>query len=139
VIDGRDLEAVLRRAGGRRGAGRLRAVLEDWTEPPFTRREAERLLAEIIEGAGLPKPSFNCWVAGYEVDVHWPDHGLVVEFDSWEFHRTRRAFEQDRVRDADLGDVGLRVIRLTWRQLQDPEAAVARLSRALLQPRRTAS
>jgi predicted transcriptional regulator of viral defense system len=51
------------------------------------------------------------------------------------FHRGRAAFERDRARDAQLSAAGLRVMRVTWRQLADePEAVVARLAAALATP-----
>jgi very-short-patch-repair endonuclease len=42
------------------------------------------------------------------------------------------SFERDRQRDADLNAAGFRVIRVTWRQLEDePLAVVARIAAAL--------
>ena len=55
-----------------------------------------------------PPPAVNVSVAGFEVDAVWPDRGLVVELDGYAFHRTRAAFERDRVRDAKLQLAGLR-------------------------------
>jgi very-short-patch-repair endonuclease len=66
------------------------------------------------------------------VDMLWPDAKLVVEFDSWTFHRDRHAFETDRLRDQDLAVHGLRVTRLTANQIDHHEhATVARLAGAL--------
>lgn len=74
----------------------------------------------------------NIFVEGHEVDLHWPEHGLVVEIDGYAFHHTRRALERDHARDADLDDAGLRVRRITWRQLeQEPGAVQRRLARWL--------
>lgn len=131
LFSGVAVQEVLARANGRRGAARLQAVLDAWREPALTRSEAERRFLELIERAGLPAPLVNTWVAGHEVDFFWPDHALVVEVDGFEHHRTRRAFEADRMRDADLGDAGLRVRRVTWRQLEDEIALAERLARVL--------
>lgn len=131
IFDGRAVEEVLERANGRRGVALLRTALDAWTEPPFTRSDAERRLRGLLGSAGLPMAGFNLWVEEHEVDAYWPEHRLVVEVDSFEHHRTRLAFERDRVRDADLGDAGLRVIRTTWRQIEERDALVRRLSRAL--------
>jgi very-short-patch-repair endonuclease len=130
LFDGQVVEDVLARANGRRVAA-LRNALRAWGEPQFTRSEAEQRLRALIEDAGLPLPGFNAWVEGCEVDAYWPRHRLVVEVDGFEYHRTRAAFERDRLRDAELGDAGLRVIRTTWRQLRERESLAARLSRAL--------
>jgi very-short-patch-repair endonuclease len=57
----------------------------------------------------------------------------VVEVDGFAYHAGRAAFERDRARDADLQAAGLRVMRVTWRQLvEEPEAVAARLGAALL-------
>ncbi|HYH59643.1 MAG TPA: DUF559 domain-containing protein [Thermoleophilaceae bacterium] len=69
-------------------------------------------------------------VENTEVDASWPAAKLIVELDSWEFHRTRAAFERDRARDAKLVAAGHRVLRFTWRQLRT-EAAWLRLTAAL--------
>jgi very-short-patch-repair endonuclease len=74
----------------------------------------------------------NVRVGGYEVDALWPAERLIVEVDGFAFHSARSSFESDRKRDAELTAAGYRVIRVTWRQLvEEPEAVVARLARAL--------
>jgi very-short-patch-repair endonuclease len=66
------------------------------------------------------------------VDFFWDEAKLVVEFDSWEFHHSRAAFENDRRRDADLQLAGYVVLRITWRRLVgEPEAVVAQIAAAL--------
>lgn len=117
---------------GRPGGPLLREVLGEHG-PLFTRSEAEVRFLDLIEQAGLPVPLVNHRVAGYEVDFHWPAAGLVVEVDGFAYHSSRRAFEQDRIRDGDLTGAGLRVIRVTWRQLADePLAVAARLGACLI-------
>jgi hypothetical protein len=64
-----------------------------------------------------PIPSFNTSVLGFEVDALWPAQHLSAELDSWEFHRHRAAFENDRARDAALQAAGYRTIRITHRRL----------------------
>ncbi len=71
-------------------------------------------------------------VQDHEVDALYEEARLVVEMDGYAFHRTRRAFEQDRRRDASLLAAGYRVMRITYRQLdEEPEAVVVRLATAL--------
>jgi hypothetical protein len=64
---------------------------------------------------------------GHEVDAYWPDARLAVEFDGEAFHRTTRAFQEDRRRDRRLAALGIQVIRVTWPDLQE----AARLSAEL--------
>ena len=62
----------------------------------------------------------------------WREQRLIVEFDGYATHGTRRSFEEDRRRDQQLVAKGWRVVRITWRQLNDePIAVVARLATAL--------
>lgn len=106
-------------------------------ERRMTRSEAERSLLALIRSAGLPMPRTNVKVAGHEVDLHWPAHNLVVEFDGWTYHSTRAAFERDRRRDADLQLAGQRVMRVTHRQLcGEPIPLIARCAAALAAPGR---
>ena len=72
-------------------------------------------------------------MGGEIVDLYWPEPKLVVELDGFQFHRSRAAFETDRRRDAKLAAAGLRVIRVTWLQLQhEPYAVIARIAQALV-------
>jgi very-short-patch-repair endonuclease len=108
----------------------LRALFD--ATPALTRSEAEERLLALVRKARLPAPRVNSRVAGHEVDLQWPDRRLAVEVDGYAVHSHRRAFERDRIRDADLVAAGYRVLRFTWRQItQEPEAVVARLARVL--------
>jgi very-short-patch-repair endonuclease len=71
-------------------------------------------------------------VAGFEVDAVWPDQKLIVELDGYAFHRTRAAFERDRMRDAALQIAGYRVLRVTYRRLlEEPGAVVSAIMELL--------
>jgi very-short-patch-repair endonuclease len=63
---------------------------------------------------------------------------VIVEIDSWEFHRFRSNFEGDRNRDADLLAGGFVTIRLTdERMKQTPQHEADRLHEILRDRRRT--
>jgi very-short-patch-repair endonuclease len=116
-----------------RGAARLRRLLEAGPAP-FTRSLPERRLLRLLERQGSAKPIANASLAGFEVDLLWPDARLVVEFDGFEHHGDRAAFERDRERDATLAARGYLVIRVTWRQLtREPDAVVTRVTNAYAQ------
>jgi very-short-patch-repair endonuclease len=134
LVRPRQLLDVLERSPGRRGAGVLRGLLE--TKPEFTRSQAETRLLALLRAAGIPPTAVNSRVGHYEVDFLWRPERLVVEVDGYAYHSTRAAFERDRLRDANLQAAGHRVTRVTWRQLvSTPEAVIARIARALAQPR----
>ncbi len=129
VVTPRAIERVIAREPRRRGAPVIRALIED---PRLTRSERERLLLRLIEAAQLPKPLTNVAVHGYPVDVFWPTESLVLEFDGWGAHGHRLAFESDRKRDQVLLAAGIRVLRITDRQLKhEPIAVAARIAQAL--------
>jgi len=127
-----DLASLNARSSGRRGAKRLAATLAAANEPRLTRSEAERRFLDIVRAARLPAPETNVRVAGYEVDFLWREQRLVVEVDGFAYHSSRAAFERDRRKDADLQAAGLRVIRVTYRQItRDREALIARIAKQL--------
>jgi very-short-patch-repair endonuclease len=123
----------LRPFPGRRGAGMLATVLDEHLAGSTrTRSDFEELLLELCRNHGLPRPMVNQVVEGYEVDFVWPGAGVIVEADGWSAHRTRAAFERDRLRDATLEAAGWRVIRITWRRLmREPEAVALQLEQVL--------
>lgn len=130
LADRAALEAVIGRSNGHRGVGVLNELLDD-VEP--TRSALEREFRSLVTTYGLPKPILNARVNGYEVDAHWPEHRLVVEIDGYAYHSTRKAFEDDRIRDAELQALGWRVICITLRQLRRTPAATADRVRRTLQ------
>jgi very-short-patch-repair endonuclease len=64
-------------------------------------------------------------VCGLEVDFLFVAQRLVVEVDGYRFHRTPRAFERDRERDAILARAGYRTPRFTYRQVTAAAVEVA--------------
>src|SRR2546430_704737 len=52
-------------------------------------------------------------VARTLVDLAYPELKLAIEIDGWEHHRTRSAFDDDRVRANDLVVAGWNVLRFT--------------------------
>ena len=126
----RVIEACERRPGIRTAP--LLALLQETAEPHSIRSELERRFLDLCAAAGLPAPSLNAWMEGYEIDVLWKKQRLIVELDGHEFHRTRQAFERDRARDAALQVAGFHVLRITHRRLGgEPQAVIADV-RALL-------
>jgi REase_MTES_1575/Transcriptional regulator, AbiEi antitoxin/AbiEi antitoxin C-terminal domain len=116
----------LRTIPGRRGSGVLKRVLHEHRPGTTrTRSELEERMLFSCRSFGLPTPELNVSVEGYTVDFVWRKQGLVVETDGWHAHGTRRAFERDRRRDADLLAAGWRVLRISWRQLDSERAWVA--------------
>lgn len=130
LFDLKEVERVLARLPGRKGRHKLNRVLAAYRDvQPFTRSRAERLVLEICNEHGLPKPRVNTWIDSYEVDFHWPEANLVLEFDGGAVHRTTRAFYEDRRRDRSLAARGIHVVRATGR---DEAPALAAELKAIL-------
>ena len=137
LFDGRNVDDALDRAGPRRGAGILRAILDTYEEPALTQSEFEELVLALCREANLPAPSVNAWITlgdgvSYKVDFLWRAQRLIVETDGRQVHSTRKAFERDRLRDQRLTLAGYTVVRFTWRQVVDNPRGVAKALRTLL-------
>jgi uncharacterized protein DUF559 len=131
ILDLAEIDRLL--AGNPRGSRALRRAVAAVTAdgPQITRSELENLFLALLAEHGLPRPLVNAPLLGYTVDFLWPDRRLVVETDG-RHHLRPAVFESDRERDALLQLHGHRVIRVTWRQLTEHPAAVARTVRELL-------
>lgn len=129
------LEDVCRRGHGRRALRPIRRLVEEAREPTWTRSDLEDRFAVFCRDYRLPPAHTNVLLLDHEVDVFWPRERLVVEVDSWSFHRHREAFERDRTRDAAMQAEGYRVIRITDRRLKrEPAIVAAELRRLLSRP-----
>jgi very-short-patch-repair endonuclease/predicted transcriptional regulator of viral defense system len=124
----------------RRGAAALRRILATRTiGATITRSELETRFLEFLDEAVLPRPAVNASLQlGHqriEADCVWPEQHVIAELDGHASHATTAGFERDRARDRALQAQGWRVIRVTWRQLHDEPAAVARDLDRLLEAR----
>lgn len=98
-LDTATLAAVVENNPGRRGA-KLREAVEGRRHR--TRSPLEERFLALLERHGVEEPETNVWIHGYEVDFLWTRAGLVVELDGAAAHRTRAAFNADRLRDRRL-------------------------------------
>jgi predicted transcriptional regulator of viral defense system len=130
LFDLRALRKVIDAHRGQRGAHVLAAALEEHDPgTTLTKSELEELMLTLCDDYGLERPQVNETLAGLEVDFLFAAQALVVEADSWRFHRTRKAFERDRQRDAILTRAGYRTIRVTHRQMtRRPTEVVAAIA-----------
>lgn len=118
---------------GRKGTGALRRIaLEQRGATARTKSPPESTFLRLCRDYGLPEPLVNSTLHGYEVDFHWPDRRLVVEIDSYTFHRSWAQRQRDLERDADLKVRGHDVLRFTPERLAGDEEAVFAQVGALL-------
>jgi hypothetical protein len=142
IFDLQAVEDAIARAGRRRGAALLQAVIADYAGPTLTEEGLEEQFFALCRKAALPEPEVNVWItlddgAAYKADFLWRAERLILETDGRDVHTTRRAFEHDRRRDQRLTRAGFTVVRFTWRQvtrdadrvLQTTQDLLARLAR----------
>jgi hypothetical protein len=114
---------------GRKGGKNLTRILADGYTP--TRSELEDAVLDLIERGGLVKPLVNVRKHGRVPDFRWPEQHLVVEADGKAWHDHKLAREDDVERQAELEAQGLRVLRVTWRQvIAQPVQTLERLRAA---------
>jgi very-short-patch-repair endonuclease len=100
-----------------------------------SRSDLEADFLKLCRRHRIPAPEVNVRIGRWTVDFLWPEVRLVVETDSYAYHRGRIAFQDDRARDLFLRGRGFDVIRVSERQLGGDAAAVAAvLKRALTRP-----
>ena len=130
------LDEVARR--GRRGAGVLRALLDE-------RCDGTRLNESVLEARTLrllreyslptPTPQWEVRVGRRlvgRVDFAYPKLSLALEVDGFESHSSLTAFGRDRARQNDLVAAGWTVLRFTWDDVVHRPDRVASMVRRVL-------
>jgi hypothetical protein len=134
-----DAAAVLDARTKRNGRARARLLLDRadaGAESPW-----ESWLRYVALRAGLPRPRtqypIDTQIGKVFVDVAWPEHGVLAEFDGLvkyvdgsfgKDYDARRALFEEKVReDAIVEATGIRPVRFVARQAPDPDAVAARL------------
>jgi very-short-patch-repair endonuclease len=125
-----DVEAVLERWPRSSGCGTLRRVLRG--DVRVTLSALERRFLRLLREARLPLPETNLPAGGHWVDCRWSDERLTVELDSYRYHHSRHAWEEDRRRERETYARRDEFRRYTYHDVfEDPRAMMAEL-RAVL-------
>jgi hypothetical protein len=85
---------------------------------------------------GLPAPVMGLPFHGYILDAVFVAERVIVELDSWLFHKGKIAFEADRERDAHTLSHGFVTVRVTEERLGQRPANEAEQLHAILESRR---
>ena len=101
-------------------------------ETDRTRSDLETAFLTLFSSRRIPQPEVNPKIGRYEVDFLWRNEKLIVEADTWTYHRGSISFEDDHVRDRYLRQRGYAIHRFTDLQLEsEPERIVADIRGAL--------
>ena len=97
-----------------------------------SRSDLEEDFFALCRHRRLPLPETNVKLGRWEVDFLWREQRLVVETDSFLYHRGSISFENDHARDLDLRQQGFTVLRFTDKQVEgEPERVAADVAQAL--------
>jgi hypothetical protein len=117
---------------GKPGIRHLARVLDKLTATKgVTMSKLERLLLELILGAGLPRPVSQYVFAGRLftngcVDAAYIDAKLVIEADGRAWHTRIADVKRDRDRDNEAARQGWQTLRLLWEHITaDPRETAA--------------
>jgi hypothetical protein len=131
------MDELTGRSRGFRGIARLRTALEIHRPAAFTRSGLERTFLALAQRAGLPPPSTNVFIEGHELDAYWPVERFAVELDTYDYHGSPQAFEEDRMRQESLKLAGIEMVRITGARMdREPRAVGMRVRQLLVQRRR---
>lgn len=136
LLDMLAMDELLSRSKGFRGVARLRTALVIHRSAAYTRSGLERRFLQLVKRAGLPRPSTNLFVEGYELDAYWPAERFAVELDTYDYHGHPRAFEADRIRQESLKLAGIEMVRITGNRMDHEPESIARRLHLLLARRR---
>jgi very-short-patch-repair endonuclease len=104
------------------GAANLRAILRG--DAHVTLSKLERAFLKLLREHDLPPPKTNRPAGTKIVDCRWQAHGLTVELDSYRYHASRHAFENDRVREREAYARGDDFRRYTYGDITERPATV---------------
>jgi hypothetical protein len=136
LLDLSAIDSILEQRPPSYGNEQLRDLLRLYRQPVFDRARSELLFLDAIDDAGLRLPGINLWVAGWEIDAYWEEERFAVEIDGWATHGTRKAFEDDCLRQENLKLAGIDSIRFTAKRIEREPQVVARRLKLLLAQRR---
>ena len=126
----------LRGGRGRKGALKIREVLAH-TRPGVLDSKLEGKAWRMIRSSQLAEPVRQHRVdlpfrRSYRIDFAWPDLGVAVEAEGFEWHGNRAQWKADRLRVAALERLGWRVLIVTWDDVtMRPEETLDRIALAL--------
>jgi very-short-patch-repair endonuclease len=127
-----DVEAVLAGAPNAPGAGVLRRILHGDTRTTLS--ALERRFLSLLTANRLPLPATNRLVGKRRVDCHWREARLIAELDGYRYHRSRHAWELDRLREREARALGHDFRRYSYRDVFEHPGPMLEELRNILDP-----
>lgn len=131
--------ALERSSRGRRGVGRLRALLAERGPSAPSESGWELRVERLLLAHGLPRPVRQHEVVGndgrrFRLDLAYVDTRVGIEFDSLRWHSGRDRIEHDAHRRNMLHAAGWQVVHVTADMVRRHPELVARLVRDAVRP-----
>lgn len=114
------------------GATRVLAL----DNPGLTRSVLEDKFVAFCKRFGFV-PEVNVELDGRVLDAFFRNEGVIIELDSWRFHKDRGTFERDREKDAEAAANGLMTVRITDDRIEHAAEREAHRLQAILEARRS--
>lgn len=132
LLDDRELVTCAHRSVPRRGTKEFRRMVgRRLPDAQKLKSVLEGLFLDLCDKYGIARPEVNHVVGRSEIDCVWPGSRTMVELDSYEFHRGREKFEEDRARSNRLKADGWVILRFTWRMVvHEPNQVAALIKQA---------
>jgi very-short-patch-repair endonuclease len=103
----------------RRGIGTLMRALDDRDAFGTPESGLERLFIEKARKSGLPEPMRQIPCGRRRIDLGYPDSKIAIEVDCLATHSDAKVFEDDRIRQNELGLEGWFPLRFTENQIKN--------------------
>jgi hypothetical protein len=124
------IEAIVNRHPNTPGAPKVRLIIAG--DVPLTLSRLESGFLDMLREDGLELPEANRRAGGHYVDCRRPQRHLTIELDSFRYHRSRHAWQQDRAREREARARGDDFRRYTWGDVFERRATTLRELRPLL-------
>ncbi len=139
------LESLARRFAllcgrGRPGTIKVRQLLAG-ARPGALDSRLEVQAARMLRGSRLAEPTRQLRVVAganrnFRLDFAWPQWGVALETEGFEWHGSRAQWKHDHRRTAALERAGWRIVVATWDDIvQSPSETVERLAAAIAERR----
>lgn len=114
LLDIPDLAATLERNLGHAGTAPVRRACEEYLPHTERKSQLERAFDRwLLKHPEIPEPERNIRLGPWEIDCHWPAHGLALELDGRPYHTVVEDMDRDRRKDTWLQLHGRRILRVT--------------------------
>jgi very-short-patch-repair endonuclease len=109
---------LLARSPGRHGVPMLEGLIDPRRPSSRTKSPPEERLLGALRSSGIEQPACNVRIHGWDCDFHFEQAGVVLEFQSYQWHNDKFTFDKDHRKRKLLERHGIEVIHITDEDLE---------------------